>query len=186
MAFLFGCLEDRKARKRMSPTEPSPPLPASTSDDAFNNKELSPCENDSLITDSTKYWKFEYDDTHVVFVHTVLNIAVELVRKGSGWFHCRDGNQRVYTIYPEGKIDHPRVQVFDAEYMIACIHRDQEVKDIVSDKQGIHLCNWHIRRSEFGHIMITHARERMEVLVLMCTGLCFVRFVASAREAERS
>ena len=52
-------------------------------------------QNDLLVTDSTKYWKFEYDDTHVVFLHTVLNIAVELVRKGSGWFHCRDGNQRV-------------------------------------------------------------------------------------------
>eukprot|EP00960_Hanusia_phi_P065880 766243-Hanusia_phi.AAC.7 len=156
MAFLFGCFEDRRTRKRLSATDPPPPPPPPPltvrsilalscilnirQGNALDSKEHATSDDDALITDSSKYWKMEYDDTHVVFVHTVLNIAVELVRKGSGWFHCRDGNQRV------------------------------GVKEIGADNQGVHLCNWHIRRSEFGHIMITHARERTEVLVLMCTG----------------
>ena len=46
---------------------------------------------------------------------------IELVRHSKGWLQCRDCKWQMHTLYPDGHVDCPRVQVLDAEHLITQI-----------------------------------------------------------------
>jgi prepilin-type processing-associated H-X9-DG protein len=52
------------------------------------------------------------DDNYCVLLHSATGTVIELVRHSKGWLH---------TLYPDGHVDCPRVQVLDAEHLITQI-----------------------------------------------------------------
>jgi hypothetical protein len=99
--------------------------------------------------------------------------AVQTVTS-KGWFQCRDCTWQMHTLYPDGSVDCPRVQVFDAEHLITQIRNDAES---LKDGGKVHSAAfgpWRISRSNHGHIVVTHKRERDQILVLMSSGFTFV------------
>ena len=61
------------------------------------------------------------DDNYCVLLHSATGTVIELVRHSKGWLQCRDCKWQMHTLYPDGHVDCPRVQVLDAEHLITQI-----------------------------------------------------------------
>ena len=79
----------------------------------------------------------------------------------------------MHTLYPDGHVDCPRVQVLDAEHLITQIRNNDDTKGGAKVRRG-EFGEWKVSKSEHGHIIVTHSQEREQILVLMHTGFTFV------------
>ena len=62
-------------------------------------------------------WQIRSDDSHTVAYNHKNGIVIELLNAGrQGWFQCRTKDWKMFTIYSDGKIDTPRVQVRSLVY----------------------------------------------------------------------
>mmetsp|Transcript_274 Transcript_274/g.542 ORF Transcript_274/g.542 Transcript_274/m.542 type:complete len:196 (-) Transcript_274:73-660(-) len=122
------------------------------------------------IPDAQLQWQAAQDENYYVLYHKGTGTVVELVRHSKGWFQCRDCKWQMHTLYPDGHVDVPRVQVMDAEHLITQIRNDVKGAKVSRGEFG----HWKISKSEHGHLIITHRKEREQILVLMSTGFTFV------------
>jgi len=135
------------------------------------------------------HWRVKMDESYAVFVHETTGTVVELALSSKGWFACRDPQWKMHTLYPEGSVDTPRVQVFDAEHIITDLRFDfeQELVSGISQKEegaGNHarlvevaagdMGNWEMAVSEHNQVLLSNKRAPGALLVLISTGLCFV------------
>ena len=134
-------------------------------------------------------WRVKRDENYAVFVHETTGIVVELALDSAGWFTCRDPQWHMHTLYPEGSVDTPRVQVFDAENLITDLRFDfeQELASRISahdqgagnqahliENAAVDLGNWEMAISEHSQVLVSNKRAPGALLVLISTGLCFV------------
>ena len=141
---------------------------------------------------AVKLWRVKADEDHCAFVHEVSGIVVELKLKSNGWFMCRDPSWKMHTLYPDGRIDTPRVQVFDAEHLITDLRfdfdrecADRSARTYTRNSIAGYLPrfskvaegglgNWEMAFSEQGHVLISNVRTPGTLLVLIGGGFCFV------------
>ena len=136
------------------------------------------CKRSSEESQSTRpaesLWRCASNDCQCILLDLGTGTVIELLRSSTGWFQCRDCTWQMHTLYPDGSVDCPRVQVFDAEHLITQIRNDAES---LKDGGKVHSAAfgpWRISRSNHGHIVVTHKRERDQILVLMSSGFTFV------------
>ena len=82
-----------------------------------------------------------------MLLHSATGTVIELVRHSKGWLQCRDCKWQMHTLYPDGHVDCPRVQVLDAEHLITQIRHDHRRSVEVSKGEFGY---WKISQSEHG------------------------------------
>ena len=85
------------------------------------------CKRSSEESQSTRpavsLWRCASDDCHFILLDLGTGTVIELLRSSTGWFQCRDSKWKMHTLFPDGHVDRPRVQVFDGEHLLMQVAR---------------------------------------------------------------
>ena len=135
------------------------------------------CKRSSEESQSTRpaesLWRCASNDCQCILLDLGTGTVIELLRSSTGWFQCRDSKWKMHTLFPDGHVDRPRVQVFDGEHLLMQIRQEEE-RGISRSLRPNEFGNWQISESEHGRMMVTHKRQRNQILVIMPTGFTFV------------
>jgi len=87
----------------------------------LNDPQAPPNRKSQALPDARSQWRMAQDDNYCVLLHSATGTVIELMRHSKGWLQCRDCKWHMHTLYPDGHVDCPRVQVLDAEHLITQI-----------------------------------------------------------------
>ena len=112
----------------------------------LNDPQAPPNRKSQALPDARSQWRMAQDDNYCVLLHSATGTVIELMRHSKGWLQCRDCKWHMHTLYRDGHVDCPRVQVLDAEHLITQIRND--------GKRSAH-----VSIGDFGYWKISHSEH---------------------------